>query len=127
MVLPALARGGYDSQTQVHIGDRLGGGKHIIDVLAVDSTKRQILVSVKWQQTSGTAEQKVPFEVICLAEAVNSDPDRFNRAYLVLDGNGWKLRDFYLSGGLAKHLGNTERVRIVSLEHFVALANKSRL
>jgi hypothetical protein len=36
MVLPALKRGGYDYQTQVRIGDRLGGGKHIIDVLPVD-------------------------------------------------------------------------------------------
>jgi len=25
-----------------------------------------ILISLKWQQSSGTAEQKVPFEVICL-------------------------------------------------------------
>lgn len=127
MVLPALKRGGYDYQTQVRIGDRLGGGKHIIDVLAVDPGGRRILVSVKWQQTSGTAEQKVPFGVICLAEAVNGDRGRFDLAYLVLGGNGWKLRDFYLSGALARHLRNTQRVHIVSLEDFVALANKSRL
>ena len=34
---------------------------------------RQFLVSVKWQQVSGTAEQKVPFEVICLVEPVGDD------------------------------------------------------
>jgi hypothetical protein len=41
-------------------------------------------VSLKWQQVGGTAEQKVPFEVMCLADAV-----RAGHAYLVLGGDGW--------------------------------------
>jgi hypothetical protein len=39
-----------------------------LDAVA-EKDERQILISVKWQQVSGTAEQKVPFEVICLVEA----------------------------------------------------------
>ena len=127
MVLPALERGGYRHQTQVHIGNRLGGGKHIVDVLASDEDGRRFLISVKWQQTSGTTEQKVPFEVICLAETMNADPDAYERAYVVLGGLGWKLREFYLSGALDHHLVNAERVRVVSLEDFVAKANKRQL
>jgi len=41
-----------------------------------------VLVSLKWQQTSGTAEQKVPFEVMCLADAVRTK--KADRAFLVL-------------------------------------------
>lgn len=72
MVLPALRRGGYLTQTQVLIGQRWGGGRHLIDVLAQDKDGGKLLVSVKWQQVSGTAEQKVPFEAICLAEAIRA-------------------------------------------------------
>jgi hypothetical protein len=85
------------------------------------------LVSVKWQQTSGTAEQKVPFEAICLAEAIRSAHDRYARAYLVLGGDGWRLRTYYTEGGLDGHLKHCDAVRIVTLERFVALANQRRL
>src|SRR5947208_521080 len=101
MVLPALKRGGYTYKKQVNVGDRLGRGRHVVDAVA-EKDGAKFLISVKWQQVSGTAEQKVPFEVICLAEAMaNGD---FAKAYLVLGGEGWKLREFYTSGGLARHL-----------------------
>jgi hypothetical protein len=82
-------------------------------------------VSLKWQQVSGTAEQKVPFEVICLAEAVRSGA--FARAYLVLGGEGWRLRNFYTGGALQNYLVYADKVDILTLESFVARANKGRL
>lgn len=124
MVLPALQRGGYQYRTQVNIGTRLGGGRHIVDAVT-EKDNRRWLISMKWQQVSGTAEQKVPFEVICLAEAVLSDG--YEGAYLVLGGTGWSLRDFYTGDGLRKHLANSDKVRIVTLEDFVANANQGRL
>lgn len=101
MLLPALEQGGYSYQVQARLGRRLGVGRHVVDAVA-EKDGRQILISVKWQQVSGTAEQKVPFEVICLLEAVESGP--YHKAYLVLGGGGWTLRDFYTSNGLAKYL-----------------------
>jgi len=127
MVLPALRRGGYDPQSQVRIGQRFGGGRHIVDVVARHSSGRASLVSLKWQQVSGTAEQKVPFEAISLADAILSDPDHYTKAYLVLGGQGWKLRDFYIGGGLNQHLRHGDLVTILSLEDFVARANKGLL
>jgi len=127
MVLPALEQGQYSYKTQVHIGLRLGGGKHLVDVVASDSLGRNYLISLKWQQTSGTAEQKVPFEVICLADALMSDEGKYSAAYVVLGGSGWKLRDFYAGGGLNKHLAFADRVRVVALEDFVGRANKGQL
>src|SRR6266850_4501268 len=101
MVLPALKRGGYAYETQVKVGKRPGGGTHKVDAVAQKGGEK-ILVSLKWQQVVGTAEQKVPFEIICLAEEVKSG--HFNKAYLVLGGEGWKLRSFYTGGGLKNHL-----------------------
>jgi hypothetical protein len=139
MILPALKRGGYTYEIQRAIGKRLGGGRHRIDVVAAKSGKRY-LVSLKWQQKGGTAEQKVPFEVICLADAVISEG--FDGAFLVLGGvdhapgdrnartksvPGWKLRTFYVGGGLKSHLVHADKVDIMTLEAFVARANQGKL
>ncbi len=126
MVLPALEHGGYEYHQQEVIGTRLGGGRHQVDLL-VWSPSKAFLVSLKWQQTSGTAEQKVPYEAICLADAVRQSKGRINKAYIVLGGPGWTLRDFYISGGLREHLVYADLVDIVTLEDFIARANQGEL
>lgn len=140
MVLPALKCGGYQYKKQVDIGDRLGAGKkHRVDVLAwPDKTpNRCYLISLKWQQVSGTTEQKVPFELISLLHAVLTGGGKYIRAYIVLGGSGWVWRDFYLQGGLKKYVnykddqgnifGYESLVSIVKLEDFVAKANRGKL
>jgi hypothetical protein len=127
MIIPALQGGGYKCHTQHHVGARFGGGKHMVDVVAESDIGQKYLVSLKWQQVSGTAEQKVPFEAICLAEAILLGVGEYSKAYLVLGGEGWKLRDFYIKGGLSKHLTHGELVNIVTLEGFVAKANRGEL
>ena len=121
MILPALERGGYHYERQVHIGERLGAGKHMLDILATKEGK-QLLISMKWQQVKGTAEQKVPFEVICLIEAL--DMKKYDAAYLVLGGEGWTLRDFFCSGGLMRYISDMDRVHIHTFESFIAHINQ---
>jgi|SRR5687767_11119935 len=124
MILPALDRGGYTWRVQIETGIRPGGRRHQVDAIA-EKSNEQVLVSLKWQQTSGTAEQKVPFEVMCLADAIRNG--KADRAYLVLGGDGWTLRDYYTSGSLADHLTHAGLVRVVTLEAFVRLANNGQL
>ncbi len=124
MVLPALASAGYACHTQVGVGARPGGGRHVVDVVAAKDGRR-FLVSLKWQQVAGTAEQKVPYEVICLSEAILAHD--YDAAYLVLGGPGWKLREWFVGGGLRRHLVHADRVHIETLESFIALANRGGL
>ena len=124
MILPALERGGYACEKQVKIGVRCGGGVHKVDAVATKDGHR-VLVSLKWQQTGGTAEQKVPFEVMCLADAVRAG--QASQAFLVLGGDGWTLRDYYTSGDLAQHLVHAGLVHVVTLEAFVRLANNGQI
>ncbi len=126
MVLPSLKEGGYEVNEQVLVGTRLGGRKHWVDAVA---TKKgvSILVSMKWQQVGGSAEQKVPFEVICLVEAIKKSGGKYQKAYLVLGGAGWSLRDLYVSGALEPYLKHGGVVEIVSFEQFIAKANKGKL
>lgn len=126
MILPALIQGGYSAQKQVNIGVRPGGGRHMVDAVAT-KVNENFLISLKWQQVGGTAEQKVPFEVICLIEAVLKTKGKYKKAYLVLGGGGWRLREYYTSGDLKEHLEYHELVDIVTLEEFIALANKGAL
>ena len=51
----------------------------------------------------------------------------FERAYLVLGGTGWMVRDFYVEGRLHKYLINSQAIKLVGLETFIALANKGKL
>jgi len=124
MVLPALRRCGYTWTEQTRVGCRPGGRKHTVDVVA-SKDGATVLVSMKWQEASGTAEQKVPFEVMCLADALKEGT--YARAYLVLGGPGWTLRDWYVSGALQKRLVDANDVHVVTLETFVARANQGRL
>ncbi|MEW6407926.1 MAG: PD-(D/E)XK nuclease superfamily protein [Patescibacteria group bacterium] len=127
MVLPALKRGGYKVSTQVNIGNRISGGKHIIDAIAKDANEGVYLISLKWQQVGGTAEQKVPFEVMCLADSILKSKAKHKKAYLILGGEGWTLRNFFVNGGLNKHLKYGNLVQIFTLESFIAKANKGAL
>src|SRR5687767_9637676 len=111
MVLPALDQGGYTYKVQVNIGRRLGCGQHFVDVIG-EKHGRRVLISMKWQQVSGTAEQKVPFEVICLLEALESG--NYGKGYLVLGGEGWTLRTFYVGDGLKRYLAYADKIEILT-------------
>jgi hypothetical protein len=124
MVLPALELGGYSCKRRITIGKRFGARKHVVDAIA-EKGGAKILVSLKWQQVSGTAEQKIPFEVMCLAEAVEAG--EFLKAYVVLGGDGWTLRELYTRGVLDKYLRNVGSVHVISLERFIAMANQGKL
>lgn len=126
MVVSSLVRGGYRVHRKVNVMTSLGVSEYRIDILAEDWQGRLHLVSLQWQQSLGTAEQKVPFKVICLADALINDKSYY-KAHLVLGGNGWRYKDFYLSGGLRAHLANADMVSVTSLEDFVGMANGGML
>ena len=120
----ALERGGYEYQEQVRVTDRLGGGGHMADFVAILDGEC-IIISSKWQQTSGTAEQKVPYEYMCLAHVLSNSPE-IHRAYIVLGGEGWTKHEFYLNG-LDGWVATEEFVDVVRLENFIAKANRGNL
>lgn len=124
MIFPALKHGGYTWERHVLIGQRPGGGKHFVDAI-VSKNGDRLLVSSKWQQVSGTAELKVAFEVICLVQALADNG--YCKAYLVLGGSGWTLRNFYIGGGLNPFIVDGDKVLILALEDFVSKATQGAL
>jgi hypothetical protein len=124
MVLPALEMGGYIIERQVRLTDRLGGGKHYADIVASKNGER-IVISLKWQQSSGTAEQKVPYEFMCLADVLAND-STIHKAYIVIGGDGWTKHSFFLNG-LDSWVNTKEFVDVLRLDTFVAKANQGKL
>jgi hypothetical protein len=120
----ALQHGGFQTMFQQHVGNRLGGGKHMVDIVATKGVQK-LLVSLKWQQTSGTAEQKVPYEFLCPASAVQQDPT-VSGAYLVLGGNGWTKREFFVDD-LAVWISGTHPVQVIEGNDFIAAANQGKI
>jgi len=121
----ALNQGGYQISKRGHVGLIPGAGRCQVDL--VTSTNRETwLVAVTAQEDDGTAENKVPYTVMCLAKGRLDNPD-CRGAYLIIEGPGWKLKDFYLGGGLAEYLVHHHLVKIVDLDQFTDLAKRDAL
>jgi hypothetical protein len=127
-IKPCLKANGYSVKPQKNIGEYFAGKRHMVDLLVEAPNGKEIPVSVKWQQVTGTAEQKIPFEVIKMIHAVKSSEGRFVHAYIILGGSsGWTLKDWYLAGYLAEYIRDYHLVSIVSLEEFITLTNRKQL
>ena len=105
MIHPALIRGGYQFREQVTIGQKMSGRKHRVDAL-IDHADGPMLVSLKWQQTSGTAEEEntirnhQPHEC-CQRGPYRKEPILSHGGIESIPGSkqgGWTLRQWYLSG-----------------------------
>lgn len=96
------------------IGKKRNGGNHIIDILLNDEE----LISLKYQRTAGTAEEKIPFEVIKLQQAI--EDYGYKKAVIVLAGEdeAWTLKDNYLSGEFSKYM-NCPDVKIMDHHRFL--------
>lgn len=127
-LLPSLLNNGYKTESQADVGPKPNGRKHKIDILVETPDYEKVLVSVKWQQSGGTAEEKIPFEVIKLLYSIEKSDGKYNRAYIVLGGGqGWTLKDWYIKGGLNDYIKNAVDIKIVGLEDFITLCNNKKL
>lgn len=93
----ASEKNNFDTFSQQTVGNKPGGGKHRVDyeiVYKFDSNLRG-LISCKYQGTSGTAEEKIAYEVIKLLHTMKID-SRYKHSWIIMGGDGWSegMRDF---------------------------------
>lgn len=103
-------------KTQVKIGSKRNGGKHYVDVLLNDRE----LLSLKYQEVKGTAEEKIPFEFMKLQHAI--DDYDYDRATIVLAGpdSAWKWKEYYLSDEFIETMNKIyPDVRIIENKQFM--------
>ncbi len=119
-------------KSQVNIGKKRNNGVHVVDLLIggetytpkgrvrpISNHKGGKLISLKYQEVTGTAEEKVPFEVMKLQDAI--DDYGYESAIVVLCGdNGWSWKEEYLSDRFKKRMKSfCPDVTIMSQEEFL--------
>lgn len=113
-----LSSAGYTVRTGVVVGRGPGGTEFKAKLIGQYGSRLPFLVSCHTQSDSGSTEHKIPFDVIAHATVLDEGGGRFSGAFIVLEGEGWARKDYYVGGGLNSYLKNTENVRIVTLEWF---------
>ena len=83
--------------SQAYIGIKPGGGKHRVDweIFDKEDPNSRGLISCKYQGTSGTAEEKMAYEVIKLLHTMKMD-SRYKQSWIIMGGEGWSngMREF---------------------------------
>ena len=81
LIAQILNQQGCQVAEQVYIGNKFRNKKHQVDSLV----NGKLLVSVKWQDTGGTAEEKVGYEMYVLNKSL------FEKAFIICGGVGWTV------------------------------------
>ncbi|AMO42843.1 hypothetical protein BJD43_gp187 [Cyanophage S-RIM50] len=103
---------GHNVDEQVNVGLRPTGGAHNTDLI-VDE---EIIISLKYQDVAGTAEEKIPYEQMCLQHACETYG--YKKAYILLAGPGWKHDDSYREGVFSQWM-NTPDVVVINFDEFL--------
>ena len=114
-------------KAQVAVGTKLTGEAYIADFV-VYHPSGNIIVSAKWQQTKGTAEEKILWDIANLIAIVRGSGG-YRKAYVVLGGGGFSegMLNFLLRQGHSGILQDGHLVEVVSLEDFLTRANQGRI
>ncbi len=124
-----LLNNSYAVQKQQIVGTKPGGGRHRADLIGMRPNGTKFLVSLKWQQTAGSAEEKIPFEVIKLLHTLRENAAVYDKAYVVVGGDGFNpgLVDFYLSEEFRSYIRESEKIEVLTLNDIITRANRGLL
>jgi hypothetical protein len=107
-----LSLAGLNVDEQVNIGLRPTGGAHNVDLIVEEN----VLVSLKYQDVAGTAEEKILYEQACLQHACQTYG--YTKAFVVLAGPGWKHDQSYRDDVFFEWV-NTPNVFIINFDEFL--------
>jgi hypothetical protein len=108
---------------QATVGDKPGGGKHRVDWEIFRTSEPNIrgLISCKFQGTSGTAEEKIAYEVIKLLHSMKID-SRYKKSWIIMGGEGWSSG---MRGFVNEHLSEwipemKDKVEILTTDQLIS-------
>lgn len=115
-------KNGLEAISQTNIGTKPGGGKHRVDWEIIDKQDPDSrgLISCKYQGTSGTAEEKMAYEVIKLLYTMKVDP-RYKKSWIIMGGEGWSagMREF-IKNHLSEWIpGMRDKVEILTTDQLI--------
>ena len=110
-----------EAVSQANIGIKPGGGKHRVDWEIIDKSdpNSRGLISCKYQGTSGTAEEKMAYEVIKLLYTMKLD-SRYKKSWIIMGGEGW-------STGMREFINNHLSAWIPAMQNKVSILTTDQL
>jgi hypothetical protein len=122
IIVPIAESNGYRIETQARLGPGIGGGQHWLDGLVTATNGDQIALSLKWQAGPGTADEKVPFEIVKLLTLKDASP-QIKRAYIIIGGRGFRERllAYYKSGAITPYIPRAREVTITDIDDIMTL------
>jgi hypothetical protein len=109
--------------SQATVGDKPGGGKHRVDweIFRTSEPDFRGLISCKFQGTSGTAEEKIAYEVIKLLHSMKID-SRYKKSWIIMGGEGWSTG---MRGFVNNHLSDwipemKQKVEILTTDQLIS-------
>jgi hypothetical protein len=128
-VLRACRQGGYGILQDRRFTSLAGREFRAHDVRKAQEPS--IIVKPMWQESKGSAQEKVPYNILHLGWLAHQGylDGSVARAYLVLGGVGWDdgLYRAYLTGKYNAFIHNGGRVCVVGLDEFLRLAQDGML
>lgn len=90
-------------------------------ILLIKNRKNLIRVEIKWQQSSGSVDQKFPYYFLN-AQNTPSDEDYV----IILDGNGYSkdAKEWLLNKSKDFSLHNSKKIKVFDLSQFIEFVNK---
>jgi len=113
-----LSLAGHNVEEQINIGLRPTGGAHNVDLIINVTDEIRDIISLKFQEVAGTAEEKIPYEQICLQHACETY--NYRSGIIVLAGSGWKHDDCYRENVLNKWM-NVPNVKVINFDEFLEM------
>ena len=125
----ALTNNGFGIEKQKYIGMRPNGGRHKVILRSRAPNGTKFLVSLKWQEVGGTAEEKIFFEVIKLLHALRENGGLYDKAYIVLGGDGFSegMLNFYESDQYRTYLVESDKIEVLLMNEAIRRANRAAL
>jgi hypothetical protein len=125
----ALTNNGFGIEKQKFIGMRPNGGRHRVDLAVTRPNGTKFLISLKWQEVGGTAEEKVFFEVVKLLHALRENGGFYDKAYIFLGGDGFSegMLNFYLSEQYRTYIVESDKIEVLQINEAIRRANRGAL
>lgn len=127
VLLQALAAAGYEAQTTPIDVRPFGGVRTNSYEVFKNRAGHRFAITLKIQNARGSADRKIPYEVIVLSEMIEAD--EVDGAYLLIAGAGWapQLREAFTSGVLRKWLHYPDTLVIMELDDFLKRLERDRI
>jgi hypothetical protein len=124
-----LTRNGFGIEKQKYISMRPNGDRHKVDIAVTRPNGTKFLVSLKWQEVGGIAEEKIFLEVIKLLHVLRENGGLYDKTYIVSEATGFSegMLNLYETGQYRMCPVESDKIEVLQMNEAIRRANRAAL